>query len=251
MKQWYEEFFENYAETYDKESFTRGTLGEVDFIEKEINYDKTMRILDIGCGTGRHAIELAKRGYQVTGIDLSESQLNKALEKAKKENLTINFLRADARHLDFNNEFDVVIMICEGAFPLMETDEMNFKILENARNALKPKGKLILTTLNALFPLYNSIEKFMEEQGYKTRDHCFDLLTLRQTDTTEITDDSGKKKSITGNERYYMPSEMTWLLKSLHFKDIGIYGCKGGQFSRNDPLTTNDFEMLVIAEKDS
>jgi 2-polyprenyl-3-methyl-5-hydroxy-6-metoxy-1,4-benzoquinol methylase len=204
MKQWYEELFENYAETYDKESFTQGTQGEVDFIEIEINFDKTKRILDIGCGTGRHAIELAKRGYYVTGIDLSESQLNRAIEKAKKGNLTINFLRADARYLDFNNEFDVVIMICEGAFPLMETDEMNFKILENARNALKPKGKLILTTLNALFPLYNSIEKFMEEQGYKSKDHCFDLLTLRQTDTVEITDDSGKKKSITGICRLFI-----------------------------------------------
>ena len=250
MKQWYEELFENYAESYDKESYTHGTTGEVDFIEKEIDFDKTKRILDIGCGTGRHAIELAKRGYNVTGIDLSESQLNRAIEKAKKENLNIDFLRADARTLDFHDEFDAAIMICEGAFSLMETDEMNFKILENARNALKPKGKLILTTLNALFPLYNSIEKFMEEQGYQTRDHCFDLLTLRQTDTTEITDDSGKKKSITGNERYYMPSEMTWYLQSLHFKNIGIYGCKLGQFSRHDPLTTGDFEMLVIAEKE-
>jgi 2-polyprenyl-3-methyl-5-hydroxy-6-metoxy-1,4-benzoquinol methylase len=251
MKQWYEELFENYAESYDKECYTQGTQGEVDFIEKEINFDKTKRILDIGCGTGRHAIELAKRGYNVTGIDLSESQLKRAIEKTKKENLTVDFLRTDARTLDFNNEFDLVIIMCGGAFSLMETDEMNFKILENARNALKPKGKFILTTLNALFPLFNSIEKFMDEKGYKTKDHYFDLLTLRQTDTTEITDDSGKKKLITGIERYYMPSEITWYLQSLHFKDIGIYGCKMGQFSRHDPLTTGDFEMLVIAEKEN
>lgn len=59
MKQWYEEFFENYAESYDKECFTQGTLGEVDFIEQEIGFDKSKRILDIGCGTGRHAVELA------------------------------------------------------------------------------------------------------------------------------------------------------------------------------------------------
>lgn len=251
MKQWYEELFENYAESYDKESFTRGTQGEVDFIEKEINFDKIKRILDIGCGTGRHAIELAKRGYNVTGIDLSESQLKKALEKAKNKNLTINFLRADARYLDFNNEFDVAIMICEGAFPLMETDEMNFKILGNSRNALKPKGKLILTTLNALFPLYHSTEEFLNEQGFPSKDHHFDLLTLRETSTVEITDDSGKKKTITCNDRYYMPSEMTWYLQSLHFKNIGIFACKLGQFSRNDPLTTDDHEMLVIAEKES
>jgi len=61
MKQWYEELFENYAETYDTEKFTKGTIGECDFIEKEINYDKTAKILDVGCGTGRHSIELSKK----------------------------------------------------------------------------------------------------------------------------------------------------------------------------------------------
>ena len=249
MKQWYEEFFENYAETYDKESYTQGTRGEVDFIEQEIDFDKSKRILDIGCGTGRHAIELAKRGYHVTGIDLSRSQLDKAIEKAKKENLIINFFKADARSLDFDNEFAVVIMICEGAFPLMETDEMNYQILENAQKALKPGGKFILTTLNALFPLYHSPEKFLNEQGFASKDHQFDLMTLRETSIVEITDDSAKKKSIKCVDRYYMPSEMTCYLQSLHFKNIGIFGCKMGQFSRQDSLTHNDFEMLVIAEK--
>ena len=70
MKPWYEELFTDYARTYDKESFTQGTIQEVDFIESEIDSDKNRNILDIGCGTGRHAIELAKRGYKVTGIDL-------------------------------------------------------------------------------------------------------------------------------------------------------------------------------------
>ncbi|MBN1425419.1 methyltransferase domain-containing protein, partial [Candidatus Fermentibacteria bacterium] len=74
MSQWYEELFTDYAGTYDREVFTQGTLGEVDFIEQELGGDRSKRILDVGCGTGRHAIELARRGYQVTGIDLSESQ---------------------------------------------------------------------------------------------------------------------------------------------------------------------------------
>ena len=81
-KPWYESLFENYGERYDKESFTQGTLGECDFIESEIEKDKSTKILDVGCGTGRHAIELTKRGYRVTGIDLSESQLKRAKEKA-------------------------------------------------------------------------------------------------------------------------------------------------------------------------
>ncbi|HAE42180.1 MAG TPA: class I SAM-dependent methyltransferase, partial [Clostridiales bacterium] len=82
-RQWYEKIFENYAINYDKEVFTQGTIGECDFIEKELNFDKSLKIIDVGCGTGRHAIELTKRGYSVTGIDLSESQLKRAREKAE------------------------------------------------------------------------------------------------------------------------------------------------------------------------
>jgi len=74
---------------------------ECDFIEKEIDFNKLLKIIDIGCGTGRHSIELAKRGYKVTGIDLSESQLERAKEKTKAQNLQIDFQKHDARNLPF------------------------------------------------------------------------------------------------------------------------------------------------------
>jgi 2-polyprenyl-3-methyl-5-hydroxy-6-metoxy-1,4-benzoquinol methylase len=253
MKQWYEELFENYAKTYDTEVFTRGTIGECDFIEKEINYDKTLKILDVGCGTGRHSIELSKRGYSVTGIDLSESQLQLAKQKASLQSLKIAFLKHDARNLNYSNIFDLVIMLCEGSFPLMETDEMNFQILQNISNALKSKGKLIFTTLNGLFPLFHSIKDFLaaekKDGGASCKDSSFNLMTFRDCNITEFVDDAGNKKSLTCNERYYVPSEISWLLKSLNFKTIDIFGAKLGAFSRNDKLTTEDFEMLIIAEK--
>ena len=77
MSQWYIELFDNYSRKYDQESYTSGTAGECDFIEQEIGFDRSVRILDIGCGTGRHSIELARRGYRVTGIDLSKSMLTR------------------------------------------------------------------------------------------------------------------------------------------------------------------------------
>jgi len=252
-KQLYESLFENYGEKYDNECFTQGTLGECDFIENEISFNKEVQILDVGCGTGRHSIELTKRGYSVTGIDLSDTQLERAKEKAKKANLDINFIKQDARNLLFENEFDIAIMLCEGGFPLMETDEMNFEILKGVSKSIKEKGKFIFTTLNGLFPLYHSVEEFCatsSEEGNATyRSNTFDLMTFRDHNTTEFEDDLGNKKTLDCNERYYVPSEITWLLKSLGFTKIDIFGAKLGKFSRNDILTTEDFEMLVIAEK--
>ncbi len=74
-------------------------------------------------------------------------------------------------------------------------------------------------------------------------------MTFRDNNITEILDDLGNKKKLECNERYYVPSEITWLLKSLGYKKIDIFGARLGAFSRNDKLTTEDFEMLVIAEK--
>ena len=250
-KQWYESLFENYAQVYDNENFTKGTLGECDFIEKELNFDKSLKILDVGCGTGRHAIELTKRGYNVTGIDLSESQLKRAKEKAKAENLIIDFQRQDARNLPFDGEFDVAIMLCEGGFSLMETDEMNFDILKNVTKSLKPQAKLIFTTLNGLFPLYHSVDDFhasaVEEGNSICKNNTFDLMTFRGHDIVEFEDDDGNKNTLECNERYYVPSEITWLLKSLGYKTIDIFGARLGEFSREHKLITEDFEMLVIA----
>ncbi|MCU0363365.1 MAG: class I SAM-dependent methyltransferase [Bacteroidales bacterium] len=250
-KQWYEALFENYARKYDEEVFTKGTTGECDFIESETGGDRSIRILDVGCGTGRHSIELSKRGYTVTGIDLSAAQLAMARKKAAAEKLSIDFQQHDARDLPFRGEFDLAIMLCEGGFPLMETDEMNYEILKSVARALKPGGKFIFTTLNGLFPLYHSVEEFTASAGGEAtyRSNTFDLMTFRDHNITEALDDNGNRIVLDCNERYYVPSEITWLLKSLGFSEITIYGAKLGAFSRNDTLTTEDFEMLVIAVK--
>ena len=251
MAQWYESLFDNFGRTYDTEGFTQGTSAECDFIENEIKHDTSLRILDIGCGTGRHTLELTKRGYQVVGIDLSDSMLARAREKSAELGIPIDVRKADARDLSFANEFDLVIMLCEGAFPLMESDTMNFEILKNASKALSAGGKFIFTTLNALFPLYHSKQDFIESQKDGTKPdiskNTFDLLTFRDRTTLTIQDDSGRQRTLHCDERYYAPSEITWMLTTLGFKTIEILGVETGCFKRDRKLTSGDFEMLVIA----
>jgi SAM-dependent methyltransferase len=247
-KKWYEALFTDYAETYDKESFTHGTLGECDFIESEIGRDRSVPILDIGCGTGRHAIELARRGYQVTGIDLSPSQIERARAKAAEAGASPDFRVGDARALPFGPEFGLAVMICEGAFPLMETDEMNFAILQGAARSLRPGGKLIMTTLNGLFPLHRPVGQF-EKDGLveaASGGHDFDLMTFRMKSHLKTVDHYGRPIDIDCDERWYIPSELTWQLKQAGFATVDIFGAKLGAFSRSDKLTPDDFEMLAI-----
>jgi hypothetical protein len=142
--------------------------------------------------------------------------------------------------------------LCEGAFPLMETDEMNFRILQGAARALKPGGILIQTTLNGLFPLFHSVKDFLAQAGTgqaATTESTFDLLTFRDHNTTVIEDDAGHRHELACNERYYIPSEMTWLLHSAGFAHVVIFGAKLGAYSRADRLTPDDFEMLIVATK--
>ncbi len=251
MAQWYETLFANYGQAYDKECFTQGTVGEVDFVERELGSDRSKLILDIGCGTGRHAIELAGRGYGVTGFDLSEGQIRRAREKAAAAGVAVDFQCRDATQPHFEGEFDAALMFCEGAFPLMETDEKNYAVLVHACAALRPGGKLLMTTLNALYPLLHSLKDFYDanKSGTTAGELTFDLATFRECAELTFTDDAGHTHTIRTSERYYTPPELCWLLRTAGFAQVGIFGCHLGQFSREHPLTPDDFEMLVVAEK--
>lgn len=237
---WFEAAYHNSSAAYDEQPFVKGTPGEVDFIEQEIGGNRGLKILDVACGTGRHSIELARRGYGVTGVDLSESQLERARSKAEAAGVKVNFERQDARDLNFHREFDVVLNICEGAFALMAEDAEDFKILTGIARALKPGGRFIMTTLNALYSIKN-------RKNFSQRH--FDLATFRMHYTMEGVDDRGNLQKLECVERHYTPSEMHWRLRTLGFADIGIYGCDLGNFSKERSISENDMEMFILARK--
>ncbi len=249
---WYEVLFADMANQYDQESFTQGTIKESDFIEQQIGFDKTVRILDIGCGTGRHSLELARRGYEVVGIDLSLGQINKAQEKAAALGINrVEFHCMDARNLPFQNAFDAVLILCEGGFCLMETDAENYQILAQAKRALKPHGYFICNALNVLYPLSHSMAQLdrlinASTTNFQQTHGELNLETFRLNSRIEFTDDNGTPFTIHSQERFYAPVEIRWMLTQLQFREINLYGCMPGQFSER-PVTPHDFEMLVVA----
>jgi len=142
-----------------------------------------------------------------------------------------------------------VIMLCEAGFSLMETDEMNFSILRNAVEALKPGGKFIFTCLNALFPLYHSIKELVDNGTLGIHEGNFDVMQFRNFSKFITKDDSGIELKLLCNERYYAPSEITFMLKQLGVSKVDVFGGEIGAFERNRPLKTDDYELLVVAEK--
>ena len=115
----WERFFDGHAPVYMDNSFTRNTVQEVDFILAELELPLKSCILDIGCGTGRHAVELAKRGYQITGVDISAGMLVEARKAARQAKVDVTWVQADAVKLTSAEKFDAAICLCEGAIGLL------------------------------------------------------------------------------------------------------------------------------------
>jgi hypothetical protein len=108
-----------------------------------------------------------------------------------------------------------------------------------------------MTTLNGLYPLSHLKKDFPNENKDKftIEKSKFDPQTMRDISKIRYEDDSGNKKEITTDERYYLPEEIEKLLQSLNFKSIAIFGCECGNFNKGREITPDNYEMLVIAEK--
>jgi SAM-dependent methyltransferase len=109
------------------------------------------RVLDMACGTGRHSHELARRGFEVVGVDISPDLLAIAEADAEAESLSASFMVADLRQLDFDEEFDLVLNLNDGAIGYFETEEENHRTFEVIAAALRPGGGNLLQLPNVLY----------------------------------------------------------------------------------------------------
>ncbi len=152
---WYHEWFneEEYLLLYQHRDEEEANL-LINLIEKEINLKLKSKVLDLCCGNGRHSILLSKRGYSVTGVDLSDNLLNIARKNAEINNLDIKFIQSDMKEINFNNEFDLTLNLFT-SFGYFSTDEENENVIKNIYRALKNKSYLVIDFLNKEYLLKN------------------------------------------------------------------------------------------------
>ena len=147
---WFEPVAEHLGDAYLRYSFTKGTRQEVDFVVDRLALGPGARVLDVGCGPGRHAHELARRGVVVHGIDISETFVELARRDAPEG---ATFERLDARSLidepRLAGGFDAVICLCQGAFGLMTAGGDDQTVLAGMAAALRPGGHLVLSAFSA------------------------------------------------------------------------------------------------------
>ena len=135
--EWFEDLYNRqiFFDLYVEEDIRKAPK-EVNGVVKILGLKPGQSILDVCCGYGRHSIELARRGYRVTGIDLSPKQIAVARRRAKEEDLTINFLIGDAREMEFQNKFDITLNLFL-SFGYFKDDAENLKMLQTDRETCK------------------------------------------------------------------------------------------------------------------
>jgi len=238
----WETFFDAHAPIYDENVFTKNTVREVDFLLEELGLPMGGSVLDVGCGTGRHSVELAKRGYVVSGLDLSSEMLSRAKDAADAAGVHVEWIRSDATRFSFPGKFDAAICLCEGAFGLLgradDPIEQPLSILRNVSRSLKPQAKAVCTVLNGAAML-------RRYQNSDVAEGRFDPLTL--VESSEHPPREGLSP-VAVRERGFVPTELVLLFRLAGMSVLDIWGGTAGNWWKR-PLDLDEIEIMVVARK--
>jgi SAM-dependent methyltransferase len=217
-KPWWEELF--------TDDFGRGIMPltptqvtrEVDFIEESLGVAKGGVVLDLACGTGHHAVDLAGRGYGVVGFDLSLPQLAVAGEYAQERGQKINFLQGDMRDMSFDEVFDG-IYCWNTSFGYFE-EERNVAVAERVFKALRPGGSFLLDVVNRDFVVEQQPSQvwFEGDACVCMDDMSVDFITSRLRVKRTMMLDDGRTRECAFSIRVYSLHELGKLLHDIGFR---------------------------------
>lgn len=247
---WYSEevgfFGPGYIREYSEILTPQITLAEIDFLEKVLKLNQGMKILDCPCGYGRHSIELARRGYNVTGVDLNEFFLKEAKKVAKQMKVSVRLIKGDMREIFFENEFDVALNLFT-SFGYFENDEENQKVLNAASKSLKRGGKFVLDIINRDYIIRNYREKDwkqLSDGSIVLTERYFDHIAGRNIEKRIRIWKNGKREEFIISLRMYTVAELVAMFHKAGLVLKEIYGnYAGGRF------TFDSERCILITEK--
>lgn len=235
---WFEPVAEHLGSAYLRYSFTKGTDQEVGFLVEALGLAPGMRLLDVGCGPGRHAHAFARLGLEVVGIDISQRFVDLAAESAPPG---ASFQRADARRLAFDSEFDAAISLCQGAFGLTGGPgaplDGDGAVLAGMAGALRPGGVLAVSAFSAYFML-----QFLEDHD------TFDADAGVNHERTIVKDEAGREAEVDLWTTCFTPRELRLLAAGAGLEVRHVWAVTPGAYAA-DPPSIDTPELLLVAAR--
>jgi len=249
---WFEGLADHLGSAYLRYSFTKGTVAECDHLVDVLALDVGMRVLDVGCGPGRHAHEMARRGVEVHGIDISQTFIDLAISGAPKG---ATFERRDARGLidadDLHGAFDAVICLCQGAFGLMTASDGprdaersgvdgNAAVFSGLAACLKTGGRLALSAFSSYF--------VVQAQAKGVYPSDFDANSGVNHERTEIRNPDGVGAEVDLWTACYTPRELRLLCALYGLEAESISSVEPGKYGSDLPHVDSP-EFLLVARR--
>ncbi len=217
---------------------------EVEHVISLLQIKQGAQVLDLCCGVGRHSIELARRGFKVTGVDVTPHYLKKARQKAKKAKLNITFIKDDMRRFHRRNTYNAVINLF-GSFGYFEDQRDDYRVAKNIYSSLKKNGTFIIELMGK-----EVLARIFQKRDWYEIDNTI-VLEERQTDNDWRRIESRwviltgrKRKEFTISLRLYSAVELSALLKSAGFRKTNVYGDLTGA-----PYDQTAKRLVVVARK--
>ena len=247
-KQWFEN--EDFWNNYSPIMFDSNRWAEAPTIAEKLTLiaglKKGTAILDAGCGPGRISVELAKLGYDVTGVDLIQSELDAAKESADDEEVELNLVKADLRNFKSEKKFDCAINLYT-SFGSCATIEEDVQILKNIFDSLKENGFFVLECLSRETAILYFTEGEWFERAGKTvlTEFSFEgAFEGLRSKWILIDDKTGQRMEHEFVQRLYSAVELKRILVGIGFKSCEIYG--DFDFS---PYNEKARTMVLVARK--
>lgn len=233
---WFEGMADHLGSAYLRYSFTKGTDQEVAFLVDALGLEPGMRLLDVGCGPGRHSLALAQLGIETVGVDISQRFIDLASASAERLGVPASFVRLDARHLPFDTEFDRAISLCQGAFGLQGLVGADADVLDGISRALATGGVAAISAFSAYFQV-----KYLE-------DSVFDAATGVNHEVTSLRDEHGRTADHDLWTTCFTPRELRLLAAFSGLIVDDLWSVEPGKYAKNPPDIEHP-EFLVILRK--